>query len=166
MARVKINLRDIQKLLSEVPAKAALTSNRKIAQLAREKILDLVSKGISPIEGNGRFEAYKPKSKTKRTYPETVKKSYPNKRRRPVNLKLSGRFLSELFSRATSPNVIEIGFDSGSYGDTLEEGHREGVGGQAKRPILPTANGESFTKAIRAAILKEYREAIQRYLKR
>lgn len=165
MAKVKINLRDIQKLLSEVPAKAALTSNRKIAKLAREKILDLVSKGISPIEGNGRFDAYKPKSKTKRTYPETVKKSYPAKRRRPVNLELSGKFLRALKSFPKSVNIISIGFFS-SYGETLELGHREGAGGQAVRPIIPSEPGESFTKAIRAAILKEYREAIQRYLKR
>ena len=165
MAKVKINLRDIQKLLSDVPAKAALTSNRKIAQLAREKILDLVSKGISPIEGNGRFEAYKPKNKTKRTYPETVKKSYPAKRRRPVNLELSGKFLRALKAFPKTVNIISIGFFS-SYGETLEQGHREGAKGQAKRPIIPSEAGESFTKAIRTAILKEYREAILRYLKR
>ncbi len=164
MAKVKINLRDIQKLLSEVPAKAALTSNRKIAQLAREKILDLVSKGISPIEGEGRFAAYKPKEKNKR-YPETVKRSYPAKRRRPVNLELSGKFLRALKSFPKTVNIIAIGFFSG-YGETLEQGHREGANGQAVRPIIPSEPGESFTKAIRAAILKEYREAILRYLKR
>lgn len=164
MARVKINLKDIQKLLSEVPAKAALTSNRKIAELARKKILDLVSKGISPIEGNGRFEAYKPKEKNKR-YPETVKRDYPAKRRRPVNLTLSGKFLRALKAFPKTVNIISIGFFS-TYGETLEQGHREGANGQGVRPIIPSESGESFTKAIRAAILKEYREAIQRYLKR
>jgi len=164
MAKVKVNLKEIQKLLSDVPAKASLTSNRKIADLARRKILDLVSKGISPIEGNGRFEAYKPKDKNKR-YPETVKGDYPAKRRRPVNLGLSGKFLRALKAFPKTVNIISIGFFS-EYGETLEQGHREGANGQAKRPILPTESGESFTNQIRAVILKEYREAIQRYLKR
>jgi hypothetical protein len=163
MARVKINLKDIQKLLKDVPAKAALTSNRKIAELARKKILDLVSKGISPIEGNGRFPAYKPKEKNKR-YPETVKNDYPAKRRRPVNLELSGKFLRALKSFPKTVNIISIGFFS-NYGKKLEDGHRNDSR-QGFRPIIPSEPGEGFTKAIRAAILKEYREAILRYLKR
>jgi hypothetical protein len=165
MARVKINLKDIQKLLSEAPAKAALTSKGKIAALVKEKILSLVAKGISPIEGNGRFPAYKPKNKKKPTYPDTVKNAFPSKRRRPVNLYLSGDFLKSLRSRGLNVNLIVVDF-ADEYGDTLELGHRQGANGQAKRPILPTARGESFTKVIRAAILKEYREAILRYLKR
>lgn len=164
MAKVKMNVKEIQKLLNDVPKKAALTSNRKIADAIRVKMLSLISKGISPIDGNGRFDAYKPNTKQRKRYPDTVKGKFPAKRRRPVNLNLSGKFLRALKAFPKSINVITVGFFS-EYGETLEQGHRTGANGQAERPIIPI-NGEGFTKVIRTEILKLYRESILEVLKR
>lgn len=103
-----------------------------------------ISKGISPIEGEGRFPAYKNPDR----YPKNVRKRFPSKRRRPVNLFLSGKFLSKLTKRVREGMVISIQigfFDNESK--LKERGHRDGAGGQPKRPIIPK-KGEFFTNRI------------------
>lgn len=162
--KVNIKLEPLKKLLEDIPAKAALASNREIANTAKQKLLDLVAKGISPIEGAGRFPSYKPNTKERKRYPDTVKSSYPSKRRRPVNLSLSGKFLAALKSFPKSRNIITLGFFS-EYSETLEQGHREGANSQAKRPIIPQ-EGEALAKSIQTAILNIYRESILNYIKR
>lgn len=165
MARTKVDFRKLYSVINEMPKKAALQNNRIIANLIREKILSLVAKGISPIEGNGRFPAYKGQSEKKRSkYPYSVKDKFPNKRARPVNLFLSGKFLKALKAFPKSINIISIGFFS-SYGKKLERGHREGANGQAKRPIIPQ-EGERFAKSINLLILKSFREGLEEYLRK
>lgn len=164
MAKVKVNVKNLQKFLQDMPRKTQLASNRTIAEVIKDKILQLVSRGISPIEGNGRFPAYKSSTKERKRYPDTVKGSYPSKRRRPVNLFLSGDFLAALKAIPTSVNIISVGFFS-DYGKTLEQGHREGANGQAKRPIIPNES-EAFTKVILTETLKAYRKSVEDYLNR
>lgn len=202
----KVNLEPIQKIIQQLPLKTAVASNRTIAVRLRQKILDLVLKGISPIEGAGRFPEYKSvtrnraaealvsglrkdarsrardfgskdedvkalrsaartaKAGIKLGYPDTVKDEFPSKRRRPVNLLLSGQFLRQLKSFPRRLNLIAVGFFT-QYGIKLEQGHRDGVNGQPSRPIIPT-EGETFTKVIRADIIKTYTSAVKDYLKR
>jgi hypothetical protein len=159
-SKVNLKLEPLKRLLKDIPSKAALASNREIAKTAKEKILDLVSKGISPIDGKGRFPNYKNTQK----YPKRARKNFPSKRNRPVNLTLSGKFLRALKSFPKSLNIITIGFFS-QYGEDLELGHREGANSQPQRPIIPQ-DGESFAKSIQAAILKLYRDSILDYIKR
>lgn len=110
---------------------------------------DRIKKGISPISGR-RFPAYK-RGRDPRGYPNTVRDKFPAKRRRPVNLFLSGDFLSNLtYKLARSSfrlrSAVKIGFwDSVSV--KKESGHRTGANGQPKRPIIPTRN-ESFSRSI------------------
>lgn len=167
MAKTKVNLTALKKLLDGIPKEAALASNRAIAAILEKKIKDLISKGISPIEGDGRFPAYKAQlEKNKKKYPDSVKKKFPNKRRRPVNLFLSGRFLKELKAIPKRINLIAVGFFS-PYGQKLEQGHREQANGQGYRPIIPdTDAGEDFALSIKALILKAYRDSILAYLKK
>jgi len=129
-------------------------------KIAVKEITKTVGKGISPIEGGGRFPGYK----NPENYPDKIQKKYPAKRRRPVNLYLSGDFLKNLkYKIVKSPKLgIEIGF----Y-DTLskkkEQGHREGVKGQPKRPIIPERK-EEFTRRIRITLLKTFKAIFEKHL--
>lgn len=54
--KVKMNLREIEQTIKLIPSSI---KTRSIAEFVREKMLSLISKGISPIDGNGRFPGYK-----------------------------------------------------------------------------------------------------------
>lgn len=111
---------------------------------------DLISKGISPIRGKGKFPRYKNPDK------------YPGDRKNhsPVNLKLSGDFLNNLLSKVVTlgPNkfAVEIGYRDDDQA-IKERGHREGANGQPKRPTIPNPKGrEQFAESI----ADEYRKII------
>ena len=169
---------------------------------------DMIAKGISPIEGNGRFPEYKGQARAKslnkqasslsreaegiasnspfsrrmkkqlankakdlrkvgkqtkkKTYPYSVQSKFPSKRPRPVNLFLSGGFLSRLKKFVTGSDEfakLEVGFaenEKDSKGNLLkdiEEGHRVGWLGQGKRPIIPTGN-ERLAQRIQRVVEK------------
>ena len=176
-----------------------------IAYTVRQRMLSLISKGISPILGWGRFPEYKNvkqlnslkrsarglrrqlktgsgsaarikralsqnkrnAEKIKRAYPYSVQKDFPNKRPRPVNLFLSGDFLSNLtyaLGRIGKKQVITIGFFD-ELSKKKESGHRVGVNGQPKRPIIPDST-ESFSQIIKLDILKIMKDVIKRAAKR
>lgn len=196
----RVKLDKLRKQLEDLPRKVLLKANREVAKTIREKMLDLIKKGVSPIEGAGRFQEYKAvtanrpakeklklaksllrKSKNNKVriekkierikkgitvgYPESVRKDFPQKRNRPVNLFLSGRFLKELEARVVQVDKIKIGFFK-SYGQKLEQGHREGANGQPERPIIPLQNSEEFAKSIVFSTIKVVEDAIKDYLKK
>lgn len=100
-------------------------------------------------------------------YPYSVQDEFPNKRPRPVNLFLSGDFLSNLtyaLGRAGKKQLITIGFFD-ELSKKKESGHRVGVNGQPKRPIIPNAT-ESFSQIIKVDILKIMKDVIKRASKR
>ena len=146
-----ISKREVEKLI-----KAKFDEKVKLRKL-RTKDLDslaitiikemksMISKGISPIKGNKRFARYKNPER----YPEGVRGSFPKKRKRPVNLTLSGDFLKMLKfkSKTGRKPKIEIGFYD-KLSKKKEQGHREGAGGQPKRPIIPKGKGESYAVRI------------------
>jgi hypothetical protein len=77
---------------------------------------------------------------------------FPAKRRRPVNLYLSGKFLKSLkfkIKQGKKPRIT-IGFFN-KKSKLKEKGHRDQTGGQMKRPIIPERE-ESFTRPILKAI--------------
>lgn len=132
---------------------------------------EMISKGQSPIQGFGRFPAYKAVAagnkilrggrattragrarrrglaqKTKRAgYPYTVRHQYPSKRERPVNLYLSGEFMRDLDTRPRRRG-IEIGFYR-KKSVLKEEGHRYGTNGQPIRPTIPIGS-EKFHRFV------------------
>ena len=140
--KTKLNLKPLLEKIKSAEKKLTSSANREIQREFKSKFLDLISKGISTIEGTGRFPAHK----------NTVKYPGKKKRPRPVNLKLSGKFLREFSVSLKRFNVIEYGFFS-QYGKDLEEGHREGQNSQLKRPIIPQGN-ESLAKSMELLILK------------
>lgn len=127
--------------------------NRKILKGAGDVLIDeikkRVAKGQSPIqEQPRRFPAYK----NPKNYPDKVRKRFPQKRRRPVNLYLSGKFLESLKYKVKTGKRprITIGFFS-RKSKAKEKGHREGARGQPKRPVIPERS-EQFTRPILRAV--------------
>jgi hypothetical protein len=141
------------------------------------KMRDLIGKGVSPIEKHGRFPEYKAqqqekgkskkaKATLKKKYPDTILNKFPNKRRRPVNLELSGKFLDnglEQWNEGLKQKFsVAIGFKKKPFVD-YERGHREQANGQGFRPIIPQQQ-EKFVKSIRLIIDDLIKEAIDSYI--
>lgn len=141
-----------------------------IGMAAVDEMKSAISKGLSPIKGNGRFPAYKwagkkalaRKSGTKKRselnrefqnkYPYSAMNEFPDKKERPVNLKLSGDFLNNLKAKVMRGKIY-IGFFEQPWAK-YEEGHREGVNGQPKRPIIPSDEDEQFSDTILRRLVK------------
>jgi hypothetical protein len=154
-----INLR---KFVKDIPKSIDDRTTKIIALSVREKMLDLISRGISPILGNGRFPGYK-RAGDKDGYPKNVRKKFPDKRNRPVNLFLSGDFLESI--KASGRNLIVKIEITGSKNKLKEQGHRERAGGQPARPIIPSEN-EEFNATIKQMILKMMKAAVKSAVKR
>jgi hypothetical protein len=171
---VKVNTAKFKKDLERetgLQVEKAMKSVTRNDKIEVGEMKDLISKGVSPIARKGRFDAYKwagaaakimkvarrlsgdrrakakqkAESLKKSKYPYSVQKEFPNKRERPVNLYLSGAFLSDLVARPLVKGVA-IGFRS-RLSELKEQGHREGVNGQPQRPIIPD-KGEDFSPSV------------------
>lgn len=164
--------RDLKKVSGEESEKAIKKINNRDLLQVGENLIDemkiAIEKGISPIKEAGRFPAYKwagkkqlarksgsKKKKVDREfsnkYPYSAMKDYPQKKERPVNLKLSGEFLKNLKAKVVN-KILRIGFFEGPW-DKYESGHREGVHGQPSRPIIPI-DGENFSNSVYRRLVK------------
>lgn len=142
-------------------AEHAKQTGEQVVALMKE----LIAKGISPIQGEGRFPAYKHQG-VKGKYPDSAKKRYPGKRDRPVNLFLSGSFLSALKSKVYK-SKWGYGFEIGYFDEReakKERAHASGENGQPRRPTIPT-RGEGFAVSIQRYIFARYQNAISNFLK-
>lgn len=158
MAKLTIKPRELAALkLPELQLKAAALSIGKedLRTLGNQVVTEMkkfISRGVSPIRQAGRFPEYK----TPERYPRRVQRKYPDKKNRPVNLKLSGKFLDDLkvtSIRLGSNPSFNIGYSS-SLSKQKEQGHREGANGQLKRPTIPN-NNEEFVVSIQKIITDE-----------
>lgn len=159
MAQFKIKLKDALDALrvdltaSEVKKKIP---NKILNEAGKEMIAEvknLVSKGISPIMGEGKFPAYRG------TYRDRIKKGQiKGKSLRPVNLNLKGDFLDSLEYKILADKTVSIGFYD-SLSKKKEQGHREGANGQAVRPIIPLED-ETYKKQI----MDIYKEKVISYI--
>lgn len=149
----------LQKKLSDLPRAITKADASTIGSQILATMKSLISTGTSPIRGYGKFPAYK------------NPKSYPGKRKAhtPVNLKLSGDFLSNLTARVISSRFgysMSIGYD-GALSQQKEQGHRDGVNSQPSRPTIPQIDlGERFHAKIEEAFMKGVREAVTRVARR
>lgn len=159
---VKIDLYDLQHDLKNVEAAFSSRVTKRIGEQVVDKMKDLISKGISPIEGKGRFPGYL-RAGEKGRYPDRY--AHLGKRARPVNLKLTGEFLASLKAEGNKAE-IEIGYFEADQA-VKEQGHREGVHGQPKRPTIPVGNeNENFTQTIQQIIIDGVVQAVEDYLKK
>lgn len=93
-------------------------------------------------------------------YPFNQTDEFPNKKVRPVNLFLSGDFLSNLKWRFTDKTRVSIGFFD-ELSQKKEQGHRVGVNSQPKRPIIPEGR-----EKLNPVIDREWKRALDRVLRR
>lgn len=178
MAKFKLDLSQFQRDIEAESRKKAQEQIKKLSQRelmtignsAIEEMKKAIAKGLSPIKGAGRFPAYlwagkkslarksgaKKRKELNREfqnkYPYSVKNKFPDKKERPVNLKLSGEFLKNLKSMVEGRDLF-IGFEEGSTWADYESGHREGVHEQPKRPIIPQED-EQFSDSILRRLVK------------
>jgi hypothetical protein len=121
----------------------------------------------SQVKGDRAFARTLSKQ-AKKSYPDTVIGKFPSKRRRPVNLELSGKFLDiglEAWVRGLKDKFqVDVGFRKKPYID-YERGHREQANGQGFRPIIPQ-DQERFVKQIRTIINSLLKDAINLYANR
>lgn len=116
-----------------------------IGAAIRDGMKEAMSVGLSPVEGVGRFEAYKNPDK------------YPGgkKPKRPVNLFLSGALYKSIEWYRSGRTVVVGIFDSKVA--EYAKAHQDGTDHMARRQIFPEA-GESFLVSIQRKILALYTE--------
>lgn len=171
--------KELERKRFEVNAKINQSDLKEIGTNGRDKMLQLVRRGISPIANWGRFREYKWAGAIKQIQAEVGKRAakkkvgsiksskypyskmgeFPNKKVRPVNLTLSGKFLDNLLVK-TRDRRVSIGFFSEPY-DKMEQGHREGANTQPQRPIIPEGNEQ-----LNASVFREMLLSLDRVLKR
>lgn len=155
-------IKDIQDPISSSVAKSIAAS--VVSEMKR-----LIATGKSTIAGRGNFGAYRGEYRRRiqkygYVYSEGDKYS---KQLKPVNLKVSGKFLDSLRSlsqKTKSGYAAVIGFTT-KRSNLLETGHRDGANGQAERPIIPQ-EGERFVTTIQQLYLSIINEAISKIAKR
>ncbi len=148
-----------------------------IGETVRKGILDFVSRGQSPVRDFGRFVGYKAqnigggkakKSSTNpRGYPYSVMSRYPDKKVRPVNLRLTGEMLDAIkhvFNFGTQK--IELGIFGGKAALKAET-HTKGTQEPRvpRRPFIPTEDGETFAETIRRDIIAIVKRRISYIIK-
>ena len=129
----------------------------KIGDQIVSEMKALITKGVSPIKGTGRFPAYK----NPKNYPGRIRKQYPQKKNTPVNLTLSGDFLKSLKSSVRKDGIL-IGLTT-RLSKEKESDHRTGKNTQPKRPIIPlVANGEQFALKIQTVYINGIKKNIKK----
>ncbi|TXH08437.1 MAG: hypothetical protein E6R04_10680 [Spirochaetes bacterium] len=155
--KFEIDKKVLKQIEKQVESLGAGPTKAECQELGNDIIAEMkamISKGISPIDGKGRFPAYKWQG-VKGKYPATQKKL--GKRDRPVNLELHGDFLDELRAKVTKDADgygVNIGWDDPEQ-RAKELGHRRGANGQPKRPIIPIGK-ESFAVKIQRLIIDAF----------
>ena len=152
--KVKLNL-DFKKIRKEV-----IKKSKKIPGIMRKMIIDEhIAKGVSPVNGQGKFKQYSP------SYKKQIKSGTYNKfakKIRPVNLKLSGELHKSFFVKV-SDEGFRLGFD-----DRLADIHNRLGAGKSKtvRRMLPTRSGEVFNRKIINALAEELKNIISKVVRR
>ena len=128
----------------------------KLGRLVVRESKDMISKGISPVRGHGRFERYKNKD----NYPGDLKPA------RPVNLKLTGDMLSGYSYKRKNKTTMETGMVNGSQKSKEIAGyHQSGTKNMAQRRMTPGL-GEEFAVTIMRKIRDVFSASLARTIKK
>lgn len=125
---------------------------RTVGEQLREEVIDSLSKGVSPVQGERKFEPYK------------NPKSYPGKKKpsSPVNLFLSGDLYRALEARVKGNSLLFGIFDEkiAKYAQAHQDGNKH----LPRRAIVPD-EGEVFQVSILRSILDLYKNRMAVILK-
>jgi hypothetical protein len=155
-------IKKLIKKIEDIPDAITQSDASTMGNECVSEMKKLISSGQSPIVGFGNFPAYRG------SYRDRIKKGQiRGKSLQPVNLYLSGKFMSALDARPVKLDRgygFTIGYrDSNSQ--AKERGHREGANNQAVRPTIPQKT-EQFAKSIRDIYIRLMQDAVGRILKR
>lgn len=153
MAKVKITARfQILELIDRfIDGSTANAIGRAIVDEAKT----MISEGVSPVRGHGRFERYKDRKK----YPGKLKSA------RPVNLNLTGEMLKGYsFRPVLSNQSLLVGMVKGSVGrKDIAEFHNAGTEHMAMRRFIPQ-DDEEFAVRIMRKIRDLYGERLRKLI--
>ena len=164
-------IKNLIKKLKKLRAPVDKTTAKKAAKGTLKEMKKLIASGTSPIRGNGKMPRYHGSyaAQIKKKGYVSVKGRKYDKKMRPVNLKLTGKFLDNLKSRVikvSSGFGISIGYRKKSE-KLKERGHREGHNNQRIRPTIPQENrGEEFALRIQREFITILNEAIGKITKK
>lgn len=161
MTKVKVDLKDAKIKIDIFTQQGA----RVAGEILKKEVITEISQGRSPVARQGRYVKY---SQSYQQAIDNGQYSSFNKRKRPVNLKLSGNvkssgsLLSSIFTRDVSKGRILIGFDN-----FLADIHNRQGAGKSKtvRRMLPTNQGERFAPIIIQRVAKELSKVANRIFK-
>jgi hypothetical protein len=154
LTKVKVDFSGAEKDFNNFKRIAA----KALQQELKKEVIDSLNRGISPVKGEGRLvkysDSYLEAIKKKRVYADDGR-IVTTKKKRPVNLKLTGKLHESIFSYIRG-NSIVLGFKN-----KLADIHNRLGAGKAGtiRRILPTKEGEVFSRSITTS-LREVLEKI------
>jgi hypothetical protein len=149
VARIEIQKDFEEKIKKEISRRAQKTINKskvKAGEIIKKEVVSTISKGLSPIEGQGRFQTYS------KSYKEAINSgSYKKfgKKQSPVNLKLSGKMLKSIKALVTKSGITIF------FSSPIAKYHNE-LGASKKKVIrrLLPKEGERFSLTITEKISK------------
>lgn len=158
----KQKLKNVVETLKDYPRAFGRDDAKAMAEEVLDEMQSLIAKGISPVRGEGRFTGYS------ESYPSKWHQRTYGKKKRPVNLRLSGDMLSNLtykIVKVGSRSAVEIFFKSAKSSGQKLSPEEKFQKNQKTRPLLPTS-GKGFALSIQEIVVRHYNEAINAFLKK
>jgi len=165
----KIKVRTKFDLLDAIKERKAFPKNfgERLGQMIIQEMIRSITRGQSPVQGFGRFKAYRAQRKPIKTnargenigYPKGI----PGKQVRPVDLVLTGEMLSflDFGLHPTRQGSMSVGYSNDAPADVRlrAEVHNKGTHPDIpQRKFIPNEPGDQFIQIITRRILKFYRE--------
>jgi hypothetical protein len=150
--KIKADLKKLKNYSKDVKEKYQEELNSGVAGHELIRLLqDIIRKGISPVNGEGRFEKYS------ESYREAIKSGkFPGKKISPVSMYLTGEMLGSLrFKKVQDRLYIEFQDEKAAY-------HQYGKGYLPKRKLLPTGLFDKFNKRITDLLVKALKKALKK----
>lgn len=124
----------------------------------KQAIVQDMIKGISPVQGAGRWVKYSNsyKEEIRKNKSKRMKKASPSKRITPINLRLTGALHKSLSTWFTGNSLVI------QFKHFLADIHNRRGAGKSKiiRRLLPTKNNETFNRTINTVLFNEVKKAV------
>lgn len=150
--KIKADLKKLKNYTTEVKEnyQKELESGEAGYELIR-LLQDIIRKGVSPVDGEGRFQKYSD------SYRKAIKdKRYPDKRVSPVSMYLTGEMLGSLrFVKSGEKLFVQFDDKKAAY-------HQKGAGNLPVRKLLPTGMFDRFNKRITDLLVKALKKALKK----
>lgn len=160
--KVKVDLEAMKESLRSVSVANTKTKN-DIGEYLDRETKRRIEKGVSPVKGVGRFPGYAVQRKGS-GYPDVpgIKRKYPSKNKRPINLYLDGSFLSRIGYNLSKTGVFYGLQTNEKFYKDLFDTHNNGTHPDVpQRRFVPVDEGETYTPDIIRGIRDIYNKRIR-----